>query len=111
MLLAQLVLGLGAAGVAALLLGPAHAQGVIVGAAVIATGFAVFGWRTDARSPVVPAGRQFGRLLLGTVLKWLVIVAGLVLAMSGDRFAAAPVLAGALVAYLAYFFCLPWLLR
>lgn len=83
----------------------------LTGAVVIALGYAVFGWRTALRPAIVPAGRIFVRLLVGTLLKWLVIGAGLVLAMAGTGLPGEFVLAGALCALLAYLICMPWLLR
>ena len=53
---------------------------------------------------------MFGRLLLGTLLKWLVIGAGLAIAMT-QGLDPAYVMGGALLAFLAYLLCLPWLLR
>lgn len=112
------VLPLGQAGVGlvgALLVlavgGAAAAAAFAVGAAVIAVGHAMFDWRTVLRSPVVPAQRAFARLLLGSGLKWLVIGAGLALAMTRPGWPAEFVLGGALAVYLAYVICLPWLIR
>jgi hypothetical protein len=109
--LAQLGVGLLLALLAAVLAGWQAAPAVAVGAAVIAAGFALFGWRTQARSGVVSARHAFARLLLGTALKWLAIGAGLALAMSSGRFEPQFVLVGAVGAYLAYPLCLPRLLK
>lgn len=108
--LGQLAIGvLGALGL--MMVSAATALGFLAGATVLAGGFLVFGWRT-ALVPTVPTGQgAFGRLLLGLGLKWLVIVAGLALALSADRLEPLAVLAGALATYLAYLLCLPWLLR
>jgi hypothetical protein len=108
--LGQLAIGvLGALGLT--MVSAATALGFLAGATVLAGGFLVFGWRT-ALVPTVPTGQgAFGRLLLGLGLKWLVIVAGLALALSADRLEPLAVLAGALATYLAYLLCLPWLLR
>jgi len=108
---AQASLGLAAGGLTAALVGMEEAAGVGLGAFVVALGFLVFGWRTTLRSPIVAAERAFGRLILGSVLKWLVIAAGLVFAMTASGFPPNFVLGGALLACLAFFFCLPWLLR
>lgn len=107
---AQLAIGsLGA--VALALVSAAAALGFLAGAAVLAAGFLAFGWRT-ALVAAVPTGQgAFGRLLLGLGLKWLVIVAGLALALSAERLEPLAVLAGAVTGYLAYLLCLPWLLR
>ncbi|MDH5831595.1 hypothetical protein QFW80_13815 [Luteimonas sp. M1R5S18] len=107
----QAAVGLTGAGVLALAAGGRPAAAFLAGATVIAAGFAMFGWRTAGRSPVAPAGRMFARLLVGTVLKWLVIGAGLVLAMHGAGLPAEFVLGGALTAFLVSMIGLPWLLR
>ncbi|MCR6664362.1 MAG: hypothetical protein NVV60_14725 [Luteimonas sp.] len=109
--LVQGAVGAIGAGVLAVVAGGVPAVAFLVGAVVIATGFAMFGWRTSGRPPVAPAGRMFVRLLVGTALKWLVIGAGLVLAMNGAGLPAEFVLGGALSAFLASMIGLPWLLR
>ncbi|NZA25594.1 hypothetical protein H0E84_04300 [Luteimonas sp. SJ-92] len=109
--LVQAATGLVGAGVLAALAGGPAAAGFLAGAAVVAAGFAIFGWRTAGQSPVAPAGRMFARLLVGVVLKWLVIGAGVALAMASAALPEGFVLAGALAAFLAYMLSLPWLLR
>lgn len=109
--MAQAAVGLVGAAVLAVVAGGSPAVAFLVGAAVIAAGFAMFGWRTSGRPPVAPAGRMFVRLLVGTALKWLVIGAGLVWAMSGAGLPAEYVLGGALAAFLVSMIGLPWLLR
>ncbi len=105
------MVGVIGAGVLAVVAGGLPAAAFLAGAAVIAAGFAIFGWRTSGRSPVAPAWRMFTRLLVGTVLKWLMIGAGLVLAMHVAGLPAQFVLGGALGAFLASMIGLPWLLR
>ncbi|HRQ66235.1 MAG TPA: hypothetical protein PKZ76_15470 [Xanthomonadaceae bacterium] len=109
--LAQLLTGLMAAVTTGALAGWQTAPAVAVGAAVVAAGFAIFGWRTQGRPGVATPQLAFARLLVGTALKWLTIGAGLALAMSSGLFDPQFVLAGALSTFLAYLFCLPWLLR
>lgn len=109
--LAQAGIGLAGAVLLALVLDRGAALGFLAGAAAIALGQAVYAWRTALRTPVVPAGRALSRLLMGSLLKWLVIGAGLVLAMTAAGLPARYVMAGALAACLAYLICLPWLLR
>ena len=104
-------MGIIGAGVVAMVAGGEPAAAFLVGAVVIAAGFAMFGWRTSGRSPVAPAWRMFMRLLVGTLLKWLMIGAGLVLAMHGAGLPAGFVLGGALSAFLVSMIGLPWLLR
>jgi hypothetical protein len=107
----QAVVGVIGAGLSAWLSGRAGALGFLAGATVVVLGQGLFGWRTLMRSPVVPAARAFGRLLAGSVLKWLVIGAGLALAMSVSGWPAGFVLGGALAALLAYLISIAWLLR
>lgn len=105
-------MAIGALGALALVLVSAKASlGFLVGASVIAAGFLAFGWRTALVAAVPTGPEAFARLLLGLGLKWLVIAAGLALALSADRFEPLAVLAGAVAAYLAHFVFLPWLLR
>ncbi len=89
----------------------ASAAAFLAGSAAVAAGFAVFGWRTAGRPPVATAERMFMRLLVGALLKWLVIGAGVALAMASPALPAGFVLAGVLAAFLTYFLSLPWLLR
>lgn len=107
----QIAAGLIGAALLAAAAGGQPAAAFLTGAAVIAAGFAMFGWRTSGRPPVARAGRMFVRLMVGTALKWLVIGAGLVLAMGGAGLPAGFVLGGALTAFLASMIGLPWLLR
>lgn len=109
--LAQAAAGVVGAGVLALAAGALPAVAYLAGAVVIAAGFAMFGWRTSGCSPAAPAGRMFLRLLAGSALKWLVIGAGLVLAMRGAGLPAGFVLGGALSAALVSMVGLPWLIR
>lgn len=108
--LCELAVGCAGAAIAAALVGGGAALALLAGAAVIAAAQLVFSWRTDLRSHSATAHRMFGRLLLGMVLKWLVIGAGLAIAMT-QGLDPAYVLGGALLAFLAYLICLPWLLR
>jgi apolipoprotein N-acyltransferase len=108
--LCQLAVGVVAAALAALAVGAEAAMALLAGVVVIAAAQLVFSWRTDLRSHSATASRMFGRLLLGTLLKWLVIGAGLAIAMT-QGLIPAYVLGGALLAFLAYLICLPWLLR
>ncbi len=109
--LAQLAVGLVGAGVLAWPGGWPAALGFLTGAGVVALGHAAFGWRTSLRPAVVPAGRVFVRLLVGTLLKWLVIGSGLALTMATAGLPTGFLLAGALCALLAYPILMIWLLR
>ena len=51
---------------------------------------------------VAGAGVALGRLLLGTAVKWLVVIVGLYLAMAVWKLPAVPVLAGAAMAAAAF---------
>lgn len=108
--LSQLAAGCAGAAIVAVLVGSNAALALLAGAAVIAAAQLVFSWRTDLRSHSATAQRMFGRLLLGTLLKWLVIGAGLAIAMT-QGLDPAYVMGGALLAFLAQLLCLPWLLR
>lgn len=107
----QAAVGALAAVGAGLVAGPRAGFGVAAGAAAVAVGFLVFGWRTALRPQAVGAVTSFVRLLVGLLLKWAVIAALLVAAWRAGGVDAAGVLAGVLAAYLAYFFTLAWLLR
>lgn len=109
--LVQAGVGLVGAGIVAWVTGRPGAIGFLAGAIVVALGHAIFGWRTVLRSPVVSAGRAFGRMIVGAALKWLVIGAGLVFSMTAAGWPAGFVLGGALAALLAYVISIPWLLR
>ena len=108
--LCQLAVGAVGAVILSATVGGSAALALLAGVAVIAAAQLVFSWRTDLRSHSATAHRMFGRLILGTVLKWLVIGAGLAIAMT-QGLNPAYVLGGALLAFLAYLLCLPWLLR
>ena len=108
--LCQLAVGAVGAAIIAATWGGNSALAFMVGVAVIAAAQLVFSWRTDLRSHNATAHRMFGRLILGTVLKWLVIGAGLAIAMT-QGLNPTYVLGGALLAFLAHLICLPWLLR
>lgn len=108
--LCQLAVGAVGAAFIAATWGGSSALAFMVGVAVIAAAQLVFSWRTELRSHSATAHRMFGRLILGTVLKWLVIGAGLAIAMT-QGLNPTYVLGGALLAFLAHLICLPWLLR
>ena len=108
--LCQLAVGAVGAAFIAATWGGSSALAFMAGVAVIAAAQLVFSWRTELRSHSATAHRMFGRLILGTVLKWLVIGAGLAIAMT-QGLNPTYVLGGALLAFLAHLICLPWLLR
>ncbi|MBW8368719.1 MAG: hypothetical protein K0M70_12780 [Arenimonas sp.] len=108
--LCQLAVGVVGAASLAATLGGSAALALMAGVAVIAAAQLVFSWRTELRSHSATAHRMFGRLILGTVLKWLVIGAGLAIAMT-QGLNPTYVLGGALLAFLTHLICLPWLLR
>ena len=108
--LCQLAVGAVGAVIASVVVGGNAALALLAGVAVIAAAQLVFSWRTELRSHNATAHRMFGRLILGTVLKWLVIGAGLAIAMT-QGLNPTYVMGGALLAFLAYLICLPWLLR
>lgn len=81
--------------------GTVSALSVLCGAAAVAAGFALYGGWVGAPR-VESAGRAFARLVVGTVLKWLVIAALLGAAMAASWSDGRFVLAGALVAIFAH---------
>ena len=66
-------------------------------------GAALAAWITFGNG-VIGAGEVLGRLMLGMALKWLVVIAGLYLAMAVWQLPALPALAGATVAVVANLF-------
>ena len=107
----QAAAGAVAAMAATIAFGARDGLGVAAGACAVAAGFLVFGWRTALRPQAVGAGTSFMRLLVGLLFKWLVVVAVLLVALRSGSVGATGVLSGVLLAYLAYFLSLPWLLR
>lgn len=70
--------------------------GVLVGGGVVVLGTAVLALRMFARGPT-GAGATLSRLIAGNLLKWIVIGAGLYLALAKADLPGLPVLAGVLV--------------
>lgn len=108
--LCQLAVGAVGAVILSAIAGGSSALALMAGVAVIAAAQLVFSWRTDLRPHSATAHRMLGRLILGTVLRWLVIGAGLAIAMT-QGLNPTYLLGGALLAFLAHLICLPWLLR
>lgn len=90
---------------ACLILGPRAALAALVGGGAMALG-CLLAARVAFGGGVVGAGAAFGRLLLGTAVKWLVVVAGLSLAMGVWRLPAVPALIGLAAGLLAYLLAL-----
>jgi len=76
---------------ACFLLGPDAALAALVGGGSMALGSLLAAWGAFGGG-VAGAGTALGRLLLGTALKWLVVAAGLYLAMAVWRLPAVPAL-------------------
>ena len=91
------------AAAACLLLGPRAALAALVGGGAMVLGSLLAAWGAFGGG-VAGAGTALGRLLLGTALKWLVVAAGLYLAMAVWRLPAVPALAGAAMAAAAFMF-------
>ncbi len=81
------------ASLACLAFGREAAFGAFAGGASITLGSLLTGLGTFGGG-VVGAGAVFGRLLLGTVVKWVLVVAVLYLAIAVWKWPALPVLAG-----------------
>ena len=89
------------AAAACLLLGPRAALAALVGGGAMVLGSLLAAWGAFGGG-VAGAGVALGRLLLGTAVKWLVVVVGLYLAMAVWKLPAVPVLAGAAMAAAAF---------
>ncbi|MDE2406536.1 MAG: ATP synthase subunit I [Xanthomonadaceae bacterium] len=90
-----------AASAACLLLGPRAALAALAGGGTLVLGSLLAAWGAFAGG-VAGAGVALGRLLLGTAVKWLIVLVGLYLAMAIWRLPAVPVLAGAALAAAAF---------
>lgn len=84
--------------------GPAHALAAAWGGGVMAVGN-VLAVRV-ALGGIVPAGAAFGSLLLGTLSKWTVVLAGCAVGFGVWRLPPLPMLAGLAVGLLAYLLAL-----
>lgn len=87
-----------------LLKGPMSAGAAGWGGMVMAGGNALAAG--TALGGIAPAGAALGRLLLGSMLKWMVALAGLVVGMVAWRFPPLPMLAGLATGLLAYLLAL-----
>lgn len=83
--------------------GAQAALGGLVGGAAMTLGSALTAWGAFSGG-VVGAGAAFGRLLLGLAAKWIVVIAGLLLAIAVWKLPAPPVLVGAAMAAAALLF-------
>ncbi len=83
--------------------GAQAALGGLAGGAAMTLGSALAAWGAFSGG-VVGAGAAFGRLLLGLAAKWIVVIAGLLLAIAVWKLPAPPVLAGAAMAAAALLF-------
>ena len=90
-----------ATALACLLSGREAAAGALAGGAAMTLGSAIAAWGAFGGG-VEGAGMALGRLLLGTAAKWVVVVAGLYLAIAAWHLPALPVLAGTAMAALAF---------
>ncbi len=82
-----------AALVSGLLQGPQAALAAGIGGGAIALGNALMAWRAFG-SGAPGAGLALGRLIGGLALKWLVILAALLIALAGWKLPPVPLLAG-----------------
>lgn len=90
-----------ATALACLVSGREAASGALVGGAAMTLGGAIAAWGAFGGG-VQGAGMALGRLLLGTAAKWVVVAAGLYLAIAAWHLPALPVLAGTAMAALAF---------
>jgi F0F1-type ATP synthase assembly protein I len=86
-----------ATALACLLSGRDAALGALVGGFAMTLGSALAAWGAFAGG-VAGAGTALGRLLLGMVAKWIVVVAGLYMAIGVLHLPAVPVIAAAALA-------------
>lgn len=77
------------------------ALAALAGGGAMALGSLLAAWGAFGGG-VAGAGVALGRLLLGTAVKWLVVIVGLYLAMAVWKLPAVPVLAGAAMAAAAF---------
>jgi ATP synthase protein I len=89
--------------VACLSFGRHAALGGLVGGVAMTLGSGLAAWGAFSGG-VVGAEAAFGRLLLGLAAKWVVVIAGLLLAIAVWKLPALPVLAGAALAAAALLF-------
>jgi len=90
-----------ATALACLVSGREAASGALVGGVAMTLGNAIAAWGAFGGG-VQGAGMALGRLLLGTAAKWVVVAAGLYLAIAAWQLPALPVLAGTAMAALAF---------
>ena len=90
-----------ATALACLLSGRDAALGALAGGSAMTLGGLVAAWGAFAGG-AEGAGMALGRLLLGSAAKWVVVVAGLYLAIAVLHLPALPVLAGTAMAALAF---------
>ncbi|HOC11536.1 MULTISPECIES: hypothetical protein [Thermomonas] len=86
-----------AASVVCLINSPSAALAALAGGGALTLGSLVAAWGAFAGG-VAGAGTALGRLLLGMLAKWLVVIVGLYLTMAVWRLPAVPALAGAAIA-------------
>lgn len=96
--------------VACLSFGRQAALGALVGGAAMTLGSWLAAWGAFSGG-VVGAEGALGRLLFGMAAKWIVVIAGLYLAIAVWRLPAMPVLAGAALAAAALLFSAKFALR
>ena len=84
-----------------LMTGPREAVAALAGGGAMTLGSLLAAWGAFS-GRVEGAGVALGRLLLGTGVKWVVVVGGLYLAMAVWKYPAVPVLAGAAIAAAAF---------
>lgn len=87
---------------ALLIAGPGYALGSLVGGGGLALGNAAAAWLgMDRDAP--GAGYAIGRLFLGLVVKWILVVAVLLLGIGTFNLPATGILAGLLVSMVAFY--------
>ena len=87
--------------------GPRPALAAAAGGAAMATGNAVAAWMAFGGG-VQPAAAAFGRLLVGVLGKWMVVMVVFALALTAWRLPPLPALAGLAASAAAYLLALNW---
>lgn len=90
-----------ATSLACLSIGPREALAALAGGGAMTLGSLAAAWGAFGGG-VAGAGVALGRLLLGTAVKWVLVIVGLYLAIAVWRLPAVPVLAGAAMAAAAF---------
>ncbi len=85
--------------------GPKHAMAAAAGGGIMVLAYALAAF-VALGGGIQPAGAAFARMVFGTLAKWAVVMAGLVVAFGVWRLPPLPTLVGLVAAVLAYLLAL-----